>query len=259
MFSFRRSFLTLTFAAFAFLALESPALLAQASSSSQPTDQAPAPALQSAPPATQAPSQGQLSVAARIKARREARRGAAIKEIYSHLYEGYVATTYLRFHPGPSLQRMNEYGGWDVGVSRYFTERLGVTVDARGIYGRAFIPPTSDPASAEEHPEISQYAGMIGPTYRFLLTPKYSISGRVLAGGGYGNFSGDVGAFTTASLGLYPSGATPVISASAPIEYNISPELGLRLNPEYVFTKFGTETQNSLGFSVGLVVRWGKQ
>jgi hypothetical protein len=255
MFSFRRSFLTLTFAASALLASQSPALLAQASSSSQPADPAP----QSAPPAAQAPSQGQLSVSARIKARREQRRAAAIKDVYTHLYEGYIGTTYLRFHPGPSLQRMNEYGGWTLGVSRYYTERFGVTVDARGLYGRAFIPPVSNPASAIPHPEISQYAGMIGPTYRFLLTPKYSISGRVLAGGGYGNFSGDLGAFTTASFGLYPSGATPVISASAPIEYNISPELGLRLNPEYIFTKFGSETQNSLGFSLGLVVRWGKQ
>ena len=258
MFSFRRSFLTLTFAASAFLASQSPALLAQASSSSQPADQAPAPVPQSAPPAAQPPSQGQISVAARIKARREQRRAAAIKEAYSHLYEIYVGSGYLRFHPGPTLQRLNEYD-WNVGVSRYFNERLGVTIDARGSYGKAFIPPINDPASAVPHPEISQYAGMIGPTYRFLLTPKYSVSGRILAGGGYGNFSGDLGAFTTASVTLYPNGATPVISASAPIEYNVSPELGLRLAPEYVFTKYGSDTQNSLGFTVGVVVRWGKQ
>jgi hypothetical protein len=259
MFSFRRSFLTLTFAASAFLASQCPALLAQASSSSQPTDPAPAQAPATPSPAAQAPSQGQLSVSARIKARREQRRAAAIKEVYTHLYEGYVATTYLRFHPGTTLQRMNEYGGWNVGFSRYYSERFGVTIDGRGYYGRAFIPPVSNIASAIPHPEISQYLGMIGPTYRFVLNPKYSVSGRILAGGGYGNFSGDLGAFTTASIGLYPSGPTPVISASAPIEYNISPELGLRLNPEYVFTKFGSDTQNSLGFSLGLVVRWGKQ
>jgi hypothetical protein len=254
MFSFRRSFLTLAFAASASLVLQSPALSAQASSSSQPADPAP----QSAPTAAQAPSQGQLSVAARIKARREARRAAAIKEIYSHLYDLNIGTGYLRFHPGPSLQRLNEYD-WDVTVSRYYSERFGVAVDARGSFGKAFIPPISNPASAVPHPEISQFAGMIGPTYRFLLNPKYSISGRVLAGGGYGHFSGDLGHFTPISLNLYPDGASPVISASIPIEYNVSPALGIRLAPEYVFTKYGSETQNSLGYTAGVVVRWGKQ
>ena len=258
MFSFRRSFLTLTFAASALIAAQSPALLAQASSSSQPADPAPQAAPQSAPPAAQPPSQGQLSVAARIKARREARRAAAIKDVYTHLYEIYGGSGYLRFRPGPTLQRLNEYD-WNFGVSRYFSERLGVTVDVRGTYGKAFIPPINNIASAIPHPEISQYAGMIGPTYRFLLNPKYSISGRVLAGAGYGKFSGDLGTFTTASFNLYPDGATPVISASAPIEYNVSPGLGLRLAPEYVFTKFGSDTQNSLGFTAGVVVRWGKQ
>jgi hypothetical protein len=55
---------------------------------------------------------------------------------------------------------------------------------------------------------------MIGPTYRFLLNPKYSISGRVMGGGGYGNFSGDTGTFKPTGLGLYPDG-TSVASAPA--------------------------------------------
>jgi hypothetical protein len=105
MFSFRRSFLTLAFAVSASLASQSPALLAQASSSSQPD----APAAAATPPAAQAPNHGQLTVAARIKARREQRRATAIKEIYTHLYDAEIGMGYLRFHPGPNLQRLNEY------------------------------------------------------------------------------------------------------------------------------------------------------
>jgi hypothetical protein len=257
MFSFRRSFLTLTFAASAFLASQSPALLAQASSSSQPTEPAP----QSAPPAAQPPSQGQLSVAARIKARREQRKAAAIKEVYTHLYEVYVGSGYLRFFPGPSLQRNNEYP-WNFGVSRYYSERLGVTLDFRGYEGKAFIGPNDQSNSAIYKPTISQYTGMIGPTYRFLLTPKYSVSGRVLAGFGYGNFSGDTGHFLVSgpgSLGLYPDGGSPAVSVSVPLEYNISPGLGFRLAPEYLMTRFGSTIENNRGFTTGIVVRWGKQ
>ena len=47
---------------------------------------------------------------------------------------------YLRFTPGDSLQRVNEYN-WNAGVTRYFNERLGVTIDGRGYYGTPFIEP----------------------------------------------------------------------------------------------------------------------
>jgi len=260
MFPFRSSFLTLAFAASALFASQTPALIAQASSSSQPD----APGAASAPPAAQAsaqtpaPTQGQLTVAARIKARREARRAAAIKEVYNHLYDLNIGMGYTRFTPGSSLQRVNEYS-WDVGFTRYFNERLGVAVDGRGTYGSAFIGPNQYSNTAIFKPAISQYIGMIGPTYRFLINPKYSISGKIMGGGGYGNFSGDTGSFTPAGLGLYKDGPSVAISASVPIEYNVSPQLGLRVSPEYVFTNFGSTTQNSLGYTIGVVVRWGKQ
>lgn len=255
MFSYRRFVLLLVLGAFA-----SHGMRAQ-SSSSQPEK----PAASAQAPT---PTSGSLSVQARLRARKEARRVAAIHDVYSHLYEAYVGGGYLRFHPGDGavlenttrtgLQRVNEYS-WNVGVTRYFNEKLGVTIDGRGTYGTTFIGPNPIISSAGTNPSISQYAGMIGPTYRFLLHPKYSISGRVLAGAAYGKFSGDLGAATPAEAGLYSDGPSVAISASVPVEYNVSPGLGLRVAPEYFLTNFGSTTQNSLGFTAGLVIRWGKQ
>jgi hypothetical protein len=258
MFSYRRLVLLLVLGAFA-----SHGVRAQ-SSSSQP-EQAPTPT----PAPTAAPTSGALSVQARLRARREARRVAAIHDVYSHLYEAYVGGGYLRFHPGDGtapengqpqtgLQRINEFS-WDVGVTRYFNEKLGVTVDGRGIYGVAFLGLNSTLNSAITKPKISQYTAMVGPTYRFILHPKYSVSGRVLAGGAWGKFSNDLGSFTPAQAGLYPDGASLAINASVPVEYNFSPTVGLRVAPEYLLTNFGSTTQNSLGFTAGVVVRWGKQ
>ena len=222
------------------------------SSSSQPETPA-------ASPQTSTPTSGSLSVQARLRARREARRVAAIHDVYSHLYEAYVGGGYTRFRPGDKLQRMNEYS-WDVGVTRYFNEKLGVTIDGRGTYGTSFIGINPILNSSITNPSISQYAGMIGPTYRFLLHPKYSVSGRVLAGAAYGKFSGDLGPFTPAQAGLYADGTAIALSASVPVEYNVSPGLGVRVAPEYFLTNFGSSTiQNSLGFTAGVVVRWGKQ
>jgi hypothetical protein len=252
MFSFRRSAFLLVFTVSASLGMQAPKLLAQASSS-PPASSAPAPQTQQTPQTS-----GPLTVQARLKARREQRRVAAINEVYSHLYEAYVGAGYLRFTPGSALQRVNEYS-WNVGVTRYFDQRLGVTVDGRGAYGSAFIGPNAYSNTAIFKPAISQYAAMIGPTYRFLLNPRYSVSGRILAGGDFGNFSGDLGSFKPTGLGLWPDGASVAISASIPVEYNVSPELGLRIAPEYFLTDFGSTIQNNLGFTGGIVVRWGKQ
>ena len=248
-FSFRRPAFLLAFAAFASLGLQAPELQAQASNSQ---------------PAAAPQTQGPLTVAARLKARREQRRATAIHDVYSHLYEAYVGAGYLRFEPGNgtvsghALQRVNEYA-WNVGVSRYYTQRFGVTIDGRGLYGSAFIGPNEASNTAVFKPAISEYVGMIGPTYRFLTEPRYSISGRVLAGAAYGNFSGDTGSFKPIDLGLYANGASVAISASVPVEYNLTPSVGVRVAPEYIFTNFGSSTQNNLGFTGGIVVRWGKQ
>jgi len=69
-----------------------------------------------------------------------------------------------------------------VGLTRYYSERMGVTVDGRGYYGTAYVYNNGVTNSAITNPAISQYAALIGPTYRFYLQPKYSISGRVLGG-----------------------------------------------------------------------------
>jgi hypothetical protein len=254
MYSFRRLALLLALASAVL-----PVVQAQSSTSSSnpaPADQQAAPAVQpQTQPQGQTPSQ--LSVQARIRVRREKRRADAIHEIYDHLYEGYVGAGYLRFKPGSTLQKVNEYD-WNVGFTRYFNERFGATIDGRGYYGTPFIPPLQTGGSAINKPAISQYAALIGPTYRFYLQPKYSLSGRVMAGYARGNFTGDTNGFGTLGV-LYPDGSTYAASASIFLEYNVTPNLGLRVAPEYYLTGFGSTEQNNLGYTIGLVIRVGKQ
>jgi hypothetical protein len=254
MYSFRRLALLLALACSAISVLQ-----AQTSSSSSTA----APADQQAPTAAEAQQQNQpqLSVQARIKARRDKRRVDAIHDAYDHTYEGYVGAGYLRFTPGAVLQRVNEYD-WNVGLTRYFNERLGVTVDGRGYYGTPFIEPQQgNPPAGDvrlDKPAISQYAALIGPTYRFYLQPKYSVSGRVMAGYTRGNFTGDTNGFGTLGV-LYPDASTFAASGSIFFEYNLAPNIGLRVAPEYYATGFGSTIQNSLGYTMGLVIRVGKQ
>jgi hypothetical protein len=256
MYSFRRLALLLALASPVI-----PVLQAQSPTSSSTfadaSQQAPAatPGQTQTQPQGQTQTQPQISVAARIKARREQRRAAAIHEVYDHLYEVYIGAGYLRFTPGPTLQRVNEYD-WNVGFTRYFNERLGATIDGRGYYGTPFIRPN---LSGITKPAISEYGVLIGPTYRFYLQPKYSVSGRVMAGYAQGNFTADTNGFGSSVLGLYPDGSTFAVTGSIFGEYNLTPNVGFRVAPEYYLTGFGSKAQNSLGYNIGIVYRFGKQ
>jgi hypothetical protein len=207
-----------------------------------------------------AQTSGSISVQARIKARRAQRRAAAIHEAYAHKYEAYTGMGYLRFTPGSTLERVHEYA-WNVGFTRYYNERLGVSIDGRGYYGTAYVYNNYATNSAITNPAISQYAALIGPTYRFYLQPKFSVSGRLLGGMYHGNFSANTNhsQILASELGLWPDGYTFAASASIPVEYNLTPNIGLRVAPEFYATHFGSTMQNSLGFTTGIVYRFGKQ
>ncbi len=248
MFSFRRSVSLL-----AVISLVSFGALAQStgSSSNPPAQDQTQP---QTPAATQS-QQGPATVQARIRARREARRAQAIHDTYAHLYEVFVGGGYQRFTPGPNLQRATMYS-WDAAISRYWSEKLGLTFEGRGNYGTAFVGLNE---TSLTRPSISHYDVLVGPTYRFRLRPRYSIAGSVKGGVAISNFASDTNGFGTAVLGLYPDGTTYAINASVIGEVNITPNFSLRLAPEYMATGFGSTLQNDLGFTYGFVYRFGRQ
>jgi len=244
-----RSFVRLAF----LLALAIPAaqkLPAQTSSSSS---QAPA----QAPSQAQTPSltQQQMTVQERIRMRREQRRQQAIRDTYSHRYDAYVGMGYLRFSPGPSRQRVTLYA-WDTGVTRYFNLHLGLTGDVRGYYGTPYVGLNQFGLT---RPAISQYDFLAGPTYRFMLHPKYALSVRAMGGYAHGNFSGDTNGLGSETLGMWPDGGTYAFTGGILGEYNVSPSFALRLGGNDFVTGFGSSTQNSVGFTGGFVARFGKQ
>lgn len=197
----------------------------------------------------------QMSVQERIRLRRQQREAQTIHDTYSPEWEGYLGMGYLRFIPGPNQQRVAYYA-WDTGVTRYLSQRLGVTGDMRGYYGTAYVGLNF---AALTRPAISMYTMTAGPTYRLYMRPKYSVAVRALGGAALGNFSSDTNGFGSVVLGLYPDGWTYAISPSLIGEANISPNLSLRLSGDDMVTGFGSSTQNSFGFNWGFVYRFGKK
>ena len=42
------------------------------------------------------------------------------------------------------------------------------------------------------------------------------------------------------------------------MEYNLTPRVAVRVAPEYFLSGFGSTQQNSLGFTTGIAIRFGK-
>jgi hypothetical protein len=232
---------------------------AQSGSTTAPAQSAPATAAQSAPAApVQTPAERARILREaqdRINARRQARIEQVIRETYGHKYEAYFGGGYLRFHPGEMKQKINE-ADWNIGITDYIRPKLGITADVRGYYGNAYIG--NNPYGIFL-PSISQYSFLFGPQYRVYMKPKWAVSLQALVGFGHGNFDTGTGGLPASFLGLYNDGTAFNLSLGAPLDYNLSPGLAIRVTPLYMLTTYGGDAQNNLGFNAGVVYRWGKR
>ena len=247
-----------------FMLFAAPQIQAQSTQDNQPLAQQ-----TSQPPSAQAQSidntqqqqtpQGRVQMLrkaqARVRARRKLREKQVIQDTYSHKYELYFGSGYLRFRPGNILQHMNE-ASWNVGVTDYFHGKLGGTADFRGYYGSAYTGPNGFNTF---QPSISQYTFMAGPQYRFFEGMHWGWSAQVLAGAGHGNFGTGTNGLPPTLIGLYPDATVLNVSVGAAVDYNLSPSLAIRLMPNYLMTDYGSTLQHNLGFSISGVYRWGKQ
>jgi len=231
-------------------------LLAPAATRAQnTTDQQTQPQPQTAPQGTQERAEVLRQAQERVRARRRIRVEQIIQDTYTHKYEVYGGGGYLRFTPGPDLQHLNE-ASWNAGFTDYVRGKIGVTADFRGYYGTAFTYVNQYQVFS---PSISQYTFMAGPQVRLLERLHWGISGNILAGAGHGNFSTNTGGLPGTLIGLYPDGTVFNLSAGVPIDYNLGPTFAIRITPNYLMSRYGSETQNNLGWNAGVVWRFGRQ
>jgi hypothetical protein len=192
---------------------------------------------------------------ARVMARRRIREQQVVQDTYSHKYEVYGGGGFLRFRPGPNLQH-NTNAAWNAGLTDWVRPKLGVTADFRGYYGTAI---TDNFTYQIYKPAISQYTFMLGPQYRFYQSLHWDWNAQVLAGLAHGNFGTGIGTFTASDVGLYSDANKLAVSVGAAVDYNLSPVFALRLMPNYLLTTYGGDAQHNLGFTAGVVYRWGRQ
>jgi hypothetical protein len=232
---------------------------AQTPSGAQPDagQQQPAGASQSNPyPNEQQRVQLARQAQERLRARLRQRTETAIHDTYSRHYEVTGGYTFMRLQPGHYLAHVSE-GGWFGEFTDYVSDHWGITGDARGLYGSAFIGPYSPIRIFE--PSISNYGFMGGPQYRFIMGKTWGVSGQVLAGISRNLFYADSNDTPGTLVGLYPINWKFSWEAGVPIDLNLSPALAVRVTPMVYTTTWGGDTQYSRGFTGGLTYRWGRR
>ena len=191
-------------------------------------------------------------------ASRKARVERTIVQTYGHRYEAAGGGGFLRFRPGTYLQQNNEITFW-ASTMYSLNPRLGVVGEVRGAYGNAKIGnilPSGN--TLPYNPKISQYSFMAGPSYRFRTKEKYSVSAFAEGGLGLGKFAGDSKGLTAQDIGVWTGDYAAAFTVGANLDYNLDPNLSLRISPSYLGTTYGGTFQHSKGINAGMVYRFGK-
>ena len=190
-------------------------------------------------------------------ANRKARIARTIEQTYAHRYEVGLGGGYQRFRSGQYQQQDNQISFW--GSTMYaLNPKYGVVGEARGSFGRAKIGNLPPGQFLSYNPKVSEFEFMAGPSYRFVKKEKYAVSGFAEGGLGLSNFTSDSLSKTAQDIGVWTGKYAGAASIGANLDYNIYPNLAVRVTPEYTFTTYGGSFQHSKGFNAGVIYRFGQ-
>ncbi len=192
-------------------------------------------------------------------ASRQARIQRTIEQTYANRWEAFGGGGFLRWHSGQYTQRNNEVS-WAAGANYYLTPKLAIVGDAQGSFGHAKPLRFNVNAAPIPNPQINEYFFTGGANYRFYAKEKVAVSVQGTGGVAWGIFSnGSPFSYTGTQLGLWQDGFRPAFTFAVNADYNVYPNLAVRVAPTYVGSTFGGQVQNNLGVNAGVVYRFGKR
>ena len=142
---------------------------------------------------------------------------------------------YLRFRSGEYTRKNNEIT-WATAFNYYLNRKLAVVGDARGSFGNAHA--ITNNIYGVYKPQINEYTFMGGVSYRFYAKEKLAVSAQGLGGTGWGIFSGGSKGIPGPDLGLWNDGFRPAFSAGVSADYNLYPNLAVRVYSHLGRTNF---------------------
>jgi hypothetical protein len=185
--------------------------------------------------------------------------GPAAPVTYDNRYEIYGGANFMNFQAGQNLPKRMNMGGGEVLGTYWLTSKLGLGAQWRGEWGTTPIFPN---AFLKGRSQVSMQMALFGAQYRGPKNHYAALNYHAYAGPAFGNFThstGSVPATALPLLGLYTNRTAPIIALGGSVDFNRSKNLAVRLSPDLILERFGTETREFFAISGGIVYRFGNR
>jgi hypothetical protein len=193
---------------------------------------------------------------------------------YNHRWDLYGGFAYTNFLAGPELIQRSNLGGWEATGTYWLGWHWGLMGDARQYIGTSGVfpntagpgqPPYCTPYSTTCYnnrtitgPRIMQFYFMAGPEYRVFRRAKASGTFHATFGNAWGIFdAATLHGLDVRTIGLFPTQWTFSSAIGGTFDYNYTPRIAFRAQPELLITRYSGTAQQNFGFSVGPIFRLG--
>ncbi|MEO6806608.1 MAG: hypothetical protein ABI209_10750 [Edaphobacter sp.] len=193
---------------------------------------------------------------------------------YDNKWEVFGGLNFMNFQAGQTLPNRMNLGGGEVLGTYWLTKSIGLGADYRFDAGTTPVFPNSGITQPSKigntginnRPLVYLSTIMGGVQYRSRFRNQYA----ALNFHGYGGVSRGTFNYSLkdlvvtlpqayAATGLYSNRTKPIAALGASIDFNLSKRMAIRLSPDLILERFGTETREFVAVSGGVIYRFGKK
>ena len=179
--------------------------------------------------------------------------GPAAPVTYDNKWELFGGLRFQNFQASQTFPKRMNLGGGNVSMTYWITPRLGPGVEWIGVWGTTPVRPN---ITFNGRAGASLNAGLAGLQYRGPKNQYAALNYHAYFGAAYGKFD-----YTAdpVLLGMYTNRTKPMAAIGGSVDFNVKKNLAIRLAPDLILERFGTETREFFGISGGVVWRIGKR
>jgi hypothetical protein len=192
---------------------------------------------------------------------KKARFGSIAPVTYDNKYEVYGGINLMTFQAGQDIPKRMNMGGGEVLGTWWMTPRLGLGAEWRGEWGTTPVKPNP---YFNGRALVNLQMGMAGAQWRGPRNQYAALNYHAYAGMASGSFdhtikSANIPAVYLPQVGLYSNRTAFVSAIGGSVDINKSKNWAVRLSPDLMVERFGTETRYFFAISGGVVYRIGKR
>jgi hypothetical protein len=175
---------------------------------------------------------------------------------YNNRWDAFGGFSYARFQTTLGVNLKANLYGWKGQVTGWFNPIVGLSAATGNYYGNVSLPANAFNVTSAS---ISEHMFLIGPEFRILRDPKWTVDTHLLLGGTYGIFDNSFHntGVSPNFFDLYNNQLAFAMAVGGSFDRNLNPNWSVRLITDFQPTHYGLAFQDEFSGSVGIVYKWG--